>query len=309
FGQKMAGRIFSSTDYDYGFQGQLEDDEIKGEGNSINYKYRMHDPRIGRFFAVDPLTAKYPHYSPYSFSGNKVIHAIELEGLEEFKISDKIAETSSGSTAIKTLTVTDVSAPFRILDENDEEIPNFKYECLQMQMCGFIFKANDSDLNGNMGPSLETPNKPGQKMFREVFDSKFSNFAITTGDFTLVEPVLKNKPNYQDFFEVVEGGMNSKNFTAPESSTNVSYNLAWTYMEQGFFEGISAQVVGSDGTVLANGSEGSLDFTVQSGEQFTINVNRGESTLDSEFRFYGVGTTTEEKEVTNTNCEEFECGN
>jgi hypothetical protein len=43
----------------------------------------MHDPRVGRFFAIDPLTKKYPHYSPYSFSGNKVIHKIELEGLEE----------------------------------------------------------------------------------------------------------------------------------------------------------------------------------------------------------------------------------
>jgi len=43
----------------------------------------MHDPRIGRFFAVDPLTPDYPHYTPYSFSGNKVIHKVELEGLEE----------------------------------------------------------------------------------------------------------------------------------------------------------------------------------------------------------------------------------
>src|SRR5690554_1056682 len=59
------------------------DDEVKGEGNSVNYKFRMHDPRVGRFFAVDPLTRQYPHYTPYSFSGNKVIHAIELEGLEE----------------------------------------------------------------------------------------------------------------------------------------------------------------------------------------------------------------------------------
>ena len=42
----------------------------------------MHDPRIGRFFAVDPLTAKYPYYSSYAFSGNRVIDMIELEGLE-----------------------------------------------------------------------------------------------------------------------------------------------------------------------------------------------------------------------------------
>jgi RHS repeat-associated protein len=72
----------SSTLYRYGFQGQETDDEIKGEGNSVNYKYRMHDPRIGRFFAVDPLAPKYPYYTPYSFSGNRVIDAVELEGLE-----------------------------------------------------------------------------------------------------------------------------------------------------------------------------------------------------------------------------------
>ena len=70
-------------DYRYGFQGQERDDEVKGEGNSVNYKYRMHDPRIGRFFAIDPLAGKYPWYTPYQFSGNKVIHMIELEGLEE----------------------------------------------------------------------------------------------------------------------------------------------------------------------------------------------------------------------------------
>jgi len=42
----------------------------------------MHDPRVGRFFAVDPLTAKYPWNSPYAFSENKLIQFVELEGLE-----------------------------------------------------------------------------------------------------------------------------------------------------------------------------------------------------------------------------------
>lgn len=78
--------------YAYGFQGQEKDDEIKGEGNSINYKFRMHDPRIGRFFAVDPLSPKYPHNSPYAFSENTVINAIELEGLERFLINEEASE-------------------------------------------------------------------------------------------------------------------------------------------------------------------------------------------------------------------------
>ncbi len=76
-------RSKQSDDYRFGFQGQEKDDKVKGKGNSVNYKYRMHDSRVGRFFAVDPLSGKYPHYSSYQFSGNKTISRVELEGLED----------------------------------------------------------------------------------------------------------------------------------------------------------------------------------------------------------------------------------
>jgi RHS repeat-associated protein len=78
----MPNRYTGDSKYRYGFQGQEQDNEIKGQGNSVNYKYRMHDARIGRFFATDPLASKYPYYSPYQFSGNRVIDRVELEGLE-----------------------------------------------------------------------------------------------------------------------------------------------------------------------------------------------------------------------------------
>ena len=84
----LPNRHGSSDKYRYGFQGSEKDDEIKGEGNSLNYKYRMHDPRVGRFFAVDPLVKSYPWNSPYAFSENKVIAFIELEGLESFYAAD-----------------------------------------------------------------------------------------------------------------------------------------------------------------------------------------------------------------------------
>ncbi len=93
FGVQLDGRTFSSSDYRYGFQGQEKDDEIKGEGNSVNYKYRMHDARIGRFFAVDPLSPIYPANSSYAFSENTVINAIELEGLEKLDATSISKET------------------------------------------------------------------------------------------------------------------------------------------------------------------------------------------------------------------------
>jgi len=86
FGMLLPGRHKESPKYRYGFQGQEKDDEIKGEGNSLNYKFRMHDPRVGRFFAVDPLASEFPWNSPYAFSENRINDAIELEGLEAFLI-------------------------------------------------------------------------------------------------------------------------------------------------------------------------------------------------------------------------------
>ncbi len=82
----IPNRHDETGNYRYGFQGQEQDDEVKGEGNSLNYTFRMHDPRVGRFFAVDPLFKDYPYNSTYAFSENRVMDAIELEGLEAFFI-------------------------------------------------------------------------------------------------------------------------------------------------------------------------------------------------------------------------------
>ncbi len=97
FGVLLPERSVNTEDFRYGFQGQEHDDEVKGEGNSVNFKYRMHDPRVGRFFAVDPLIKKYPYYSSYSFSGNRVIDACEIEGLEPSKADGWSKEKTPGA--------------------------------------------------------------------------------------------------------------------------------------------------------------------------------------------------------------------
>ncbi len=73
------------------YQGQeLQDDLDLGW---YSFKWRNHDPAIGRFFNIDPLADKFVHNSPYAFSENKVTNHIELEGLEavfaqaEFRLS------------------------------------------------------------------------------------------------------------------------------------------------------------------------------------------------------------------------------
>jgi len=96
----VPNRSYSSPLYRYGFQGQEKDDEIKGNGNSINYKYRMHDPRVGRFFAVDPLSHSYPWNSSYAFSENRVIDGVELEGLEFTNYLNKMKDIYNTSVKL-----------------------------------------------------------------------------------------------------------------------------------------------------------------------------------------------------------------
>ena len=66
----------------FSFNGQERDDEVIGEGNSVSFKYRIHDTRLGRFLSIDPLSAKYAFNSPFAFAENKVGFGRELEGLE-----------------------------------------------------------------------------------------------------------------------------------------------------------------------------------------------------------------------------------
>jgi RHS repeat-associated protein len=62
------------------FQGQQFDDDLGI--NYVEFKYRNHDPQIGRFIEIDPLADKYVYNSTYAFSENKVTSHVELEGLE-----------------------------------------------------------------------------------------------------------------------------------------------------------------------------------------------------------------------------------
>jgi hypothetical protein len=78
----MPGRKYTapSSSYRYGFQNQEIETELWG--GAINFTYRVEDPRLNRFFSVDPLESKYVHNSPYAFSENRLIDSKELEGLE-----------------------------------------------------------------------------------------------------------------------------------------------------------------------------------------------------------------------------------
>jgi len=98
FGSLQPGRKYTAgTGYRYGFNGKENDTEVKGESNQQDYGMRIYDPRLGRFLSVDPLTKKYPWYTPYQFAGNMPIWAVDLDGLEP-ATTDKIYKGADGKS-------------------------------------------------------------------------------------------------------------------------------------------------------------------------------------------------------------------
>jgi len=83
FGMTMPGRKYqtaATSKYRYGFNGQEKLDEIKGDGNTYDYGSRILDPRLGRWFSIDPLQKKYPNWSPYSSAMNSPLKLMDVDG-------------------------------------------------------------------------------------------------------------------------------------------------------------------------------------------------------------------------------------
>jgi RHS repeat-associated protein len=62
------------------FIGQQLDDDLGL--NWYQFRFRNHDPQIGRFIEIDPLADKYVYNSTYAYAENKVGMGFDLEGLE-----------------------------------------------------------------------------------------------------------------------------------------------------------------------------------------------------------------------------------
>ena len=87
FGMEMPNRQFSSTDYDYGFNGK-ENDQEWGTQLVQDYGFRLYNPAIGKFLSVDPYARSYAMLTPYQFASNSPVTNIDLDGLEKVTAVD-----------------------------------------------------------------------------------------------------------------------------------------------------------------------------------------------------------------------------
>ena len=197
FGVLLPERSLNTGDFRYGFQGQEHDDEVKGEGNSINFNYRMHDPRIGRFNQLDPLSSEYPHNSPYAFSENRVIDGVDLEGLEFYYAADgKYMGHIWGSNENRILNIVEAEKHVKYalykqkMGLTVEFAKHYKYDKTQALMNSSHFFAADLGMKShqlqkadNNSKASYTPPPPGPgKKEEKTFHEKQADEAWNEGD-------------------------------------------------------------------------------------------------------------------------------
>jgi RHS repeat-associated protein len=101
-----------------------KDDEVKGDGNSLDFRNRIYDPRIGKFLSVDALTNKFPELTPYQFASNTPIWAIDIDGLEAFFIHGM----NGSPDQWRTKEFQEVAKTVIQLTNNTEQNANFNFD-------------------------------------------------------------------------------------------------------------------------------------------------------------------------------------
>jgi hypothetical protein len=105
--------------YRYGYQAQESTNEMFG--GTIDFKYRVEDPRIVIFLSLDPLERKYPYNTPYSVQENKFGLGREFEGLE-ITFFGTVGEILKPTTELVTEAAVESSKPISSIEIPVEEI-------------------------------------------------------------------------------------------------------------------------------------------------------------------------------------------
>jgi len=103
FGASLDGRTMEGDFYRRGFNGMEKDDEFKGKGNSYTTEFRQLDPRVGRWFSIDPVTK--PTFGSYiSMSNNPIIRIDPLGNDDYFNLAGVYLGSSTDGHTIRIVT-------------------------------------------------------------------------------------------------------------------------------------------------------------------------------------------------------------
>jgi hypothetical protein len=143
----MQGRSVNSPVYRYGFNNQENDDEVKGQGNSMGAEFWEYDTRSGRRWNIDPKSTV--GISPYSAFNNSPIW-----------FSDLFGDTTLPSPTGRNINIGDMQ--FEVFDGRTQNVGDIKIQPARGTLKSFTVAGKDAD--------------NGAARFVAIFDNKTGKF-------------------------------------------------------------------------------------------------------------------------------------
>ena len=186
----------------------------------MNYTFRMHDPRVGRFFARDPFEKSYPWNSSYAFSENRVIASVELEGLEPKDLmtgkyiimpsQPKLEKLSSKDCSFwADMLQWEKSAKYKKAFEQAEDSQPWGLNIKQQKMCGAFGRLLNTDYY-----AIKITKRPKNVSEADLFQNIKQNF-----ENFMEADIAELVPNMDNIFEKLWKSYN------PFASVMVFHNL------------------------------------------------------------------------------------
>ncbi len=164
---KAAGALVNK---DKTFQGQKFDDDLGI--NYYSFKWRNHDPQLGRFIEIDPLAEDYEFNSTYTFSENKVTSHIELEGLESIPLSRDLwqaAQTLPPQAKAVAAIGIGLFALGELIFENPEALSGGGKSQSYPATFDLYIKSGEHKINkGSQNPNTKESAEVGQEAHRQI---------------------------------------------------------------------------------------------------------------------------------------------
>ncbi|MFL9843551.1 RHS repeat domain-containing protein [Flavobacterium rhizosphaerae] len=184
--------------YRYGFQGQEQDDEVKGEGNSYDFGERLFDSRIGRWWSTDNYLK--PWLTSYQFASNNPINNIDPDGNDEIHFYYRTQQMLNSEGKALTILILESE-----IIKNDQEHTFFMHSPTGATTQFHPFQNNHLPNQGSTAASdAQLPMSQGISWFFGLFEKKLDDYAY-------LGRLLQASPEIMDHYSNIrEDGMRFK---------------------------------------------------------------------------------------------------
>lgn len=103
-----------------------KDNQVKGQGNSLDFGARIYDSRLGRWLSLDPKATKYPGHSPYHFSLNSPLMCRDPDGRDVEVAIKRNPQGGGGTMTFRSTVFVSGSNAAAIVDQSNKAFGEWK---------------------------------------------------------------------------------------------------------------------------------------------------------------------------------------